>query len=348
MKTTHPKSTILTIKNENKYQHTMSTSSQMQEDDIPQYDDISVGMDSEAEEDTSPPAPKFAVFEKVYAKDNTTPLLYEAVVRKMVYAPLAKKMNVCLVDKLEEALDEEALTTIIDEEPVYTWHYFVHYQGWAPKFDRWIDEHQLFKMGKDAEALAKRLKEASKSLKRGSSAKKVTEMMHGLVRLEQELREKQAKGETIDELSNKSDTTTVIKKEIAKPKESVKQDADLNTKNHVFIERERKLRKLSQCSKKASITLPFTIKKVLTEDWEIISQCEMVHNIPAPKTVMDALNHYLDLKLNMIRSSSANTTTISTREEKKEDDEESVDCLTYENHENISSSEQEWIDMVKG
>lgn len=323
----------------------MSTSSQIQEDEVFQYDDVPVvEVDSEVEEDSSPPAPKFAVFEKVYAKDNTTPLLYEAVVRKMVYAPLSKKMNVYLVDKLEEALDD-ALAAIMDEESVYSWHYFVHYQGWAPRFDRWVDEHQLFKEGKDTEALAKRLKEASKSLKKGSSAKKVTEVMQGLVRLEQELREKQAKGETIDTLPSKVETV-VTKVETKKSKEQVKQEADSSTKNQIFIERERKLRKLSQCSKKASITLPFSIKKVLTEDWEIISQCDMVHNIPSSKTVMDALNHYLELKLNMIRSSSNHTAVMYDDEEKKE--KESADCDASDNHENISSSEQEWIDMVNG
>lgn len=324
----------------------MSTSSQIQEDELSQYDDVPVGeLDSEVEEDSSPPAPKFAVFEKVYAKDNTTPLLYEAVVRKMVYAPLSKQMNVCLVDKLEEALDDDALAAIMGEEPVYSWHYFVHYQGWAPRFDRWVDEHQLFKEGKDTEALAKRLKEASKSLKKGSSAKKLTEVMQGLVRLEQELREKQAKGESIDMLPSKVETA-VTKVEPKKSKELVKQEGDSNTKNQVFIERERKLRKLSQCSKKASITLPFSIKKVLTEDWEIISQCNMVHHIPSSKTVMDALNHYLELKLNMIRSSSNHTAEMYDDEEKKE--RESVDCDASDNHENISTSEQEWIDMVNG
>ena len=125
------------------------------------------------------------------AKDNSTPLLYEAVVRKLVYAPKSQKINVCLLESADESIISDDF--FLNQEPIYQWHYFVHYQGWNVKWDRWVDEDQLYEDTPDARILAKRLKEESKCLKKkGNSQKKVIEVMQRIVRLEQELREKQA------------------------------------------------------------------------------------------------------------------------------------------------------------
>ena len=77
--------------------------------------------------DSKPPDPKFAVMQKVLSKDLDTPLLYEAMVRKLVYAPKSKKLNICLLESPEESLLHDELQSIMDQEQVYCWHYFVHY-----------------------------------------------------------------------------------------------------------------------------------------------------------------------------------------------------------------------------
>ena len=48
---------------------------------------------------------------------------------------------------------------------------------------------------------------------------------------------------------------------------------------------------------KFKITLPFSLKKVLVEEWEVVSTCHMVPNLPAKITVRQALKQYLDSKL---------------------------------------------------
>ena len=50
--------------------------------------------DSASDEITQPSSePKYRVFQKILAKDNETPLLYEAVVRKIVWGPKSMKMK---------------------------------------------------------------------------------------------------------------------------------------------------------------------------------------------------------------------------------------------------------------
>ena len=46
----------------------------------------------------------------------------------------------------------------------------------------------------------------------------------------------------------------------------------------------------------STITLPLTLKKVLVEQWEIITQCDMVPCVPASVSVRGALDRYLESK----------------------------------------------------
>ena len=58
---------------------------------------------------------------------------------------------------------------------------------------------------------------------------------------------------------------------------------------------------------KFKITLPFSLKKELVEEWEVISTCHMVPNLPAKITVRQALKQYLDSKLAAIATSKSET-----------------------------------------
>ena len=70
--------------------------------DLPKVENES---DENSKATTDPP--QFAVFQKNLAKDNTTPLLYEAVVRKIVYALKSQKINIRLMESSEEGIEDD-------------------------------------------------------------------------------------------------------------------------------------------------------------------------------------------------------------------------------------------------
>lgn len=62
---------------------------------------------------------------------------------------------------------------------------------------------------------------------------------------------------------------------------------------------ETKLREQSLTSKSKhsnKLSLPFALKKSLVESWEVITQCHMVLSLPAPVTIRQALDKYLESK----------------------------------------------------
>jgi mortality factor 4-like protein 1 len=290
--------------------------------------------------ESQPSDPKFAVTQKVLSKDMDTPLLYEAVVRKLVYAPKSKKLNICLLESPDEGLLQDELQSIMDnQEQVYSWHYFVHYHGWNVKYDRWVDEDQLFPDTLESRALAKRLKEESKCLKKGASQKKVLEVMQRIVRLERELREKLAKGESIDDdvVKCKENETNHVKirendsgSNTTCDKKKNKDEQEIITKS--FVTKEADLRKNHLTFQKCAINLPFPLKKIITDDWEIITQCGMLHSIPTPISVRDALNSYCESKEKMINENQ------SMQQEEKEENGESSN----------QNQTNEWKEMVEG
>ena len=95
--------------------------------------------------------------------------------------------------------------------------------------------------------------------------------------------------------------------------------------------------------------IPFTLKKILVEEWEVISQCGMLYDLPSKVTVRDALNNYLESKLAPMRlkkemDNSNITTSTGTSDEKKGDED---DIMQIENEGN-NDREKEWINMVEG
>ncbi len=306
-------------------------------------DDLSVVEDGE---DSAPPSyeAKYRIFQKVLAKDNDTPLLYQAVVRKIVWAPKSQKMNLSLIESSDDE-DTEELES-------FTWHYFVHFVGWKVQWDRWVDEDKLFEDTEDARILAKRLKEETKVLKKNQSKNKFLKVMQNIVKLERELREKQARGESIEKVKDKK-----VTEEEVKSTQETRQEAKKKEKHGItgaILAREVKLRKLDLRSRKCSINLPFPLKKILTDDWEVITQCEMLHSMPAAVSVKDALDAYLESKLKMLTGGRTN----DIMEEKKDDDSGKFSKIFVhyngQTHEPIilyddeTNDGQEWRDMIDG
>ena len=94
----------------------------------------------------TPPPPKYKIKDAIWAKDTTTPLLYEAYVRKMIYAPKSRQVNICSMNAPNDSSSPKsnfsdlkaALDVMVQgNEVVETWHYFVNYKGWKNNWDRW-------------------------------------------------------------------------------------------------------------------------------------------------------------------------------------------------------------------
>ncbi len=349
-----------------------------------------------------PPLPKFKIKQKVLARDTDTPLLYEAIVRKHIYAPKSKQVQICKVQMnigtpdqndefVQSLLDDELLDNLLSQgsssslsdeanhNNTHSWHYFVHYQGWNVTWDRWVEECNLFEDKESTRILAQRLKNESKCLKKGkgkgkSSDKVVMDVMQKIMMIEKEFRDKEARGEVLtaeDSIAPSSSVTAAVPRMEGK---SVQFKTDKDKKNESnnniiisttskandkakattatakFVKNEVQLRMRDLCSKKTSnaINIPFTIKKVLTDEWEVISQCGMVHNLPASVSVMDVLNAYLNSKILMLRmtSSESNNNDSSTNEEKKEDISSNSTSPNLNPHHG-PSSEQESIRSVE-
>jgi hypothetical protein len=336
-----------------------------------------------------PPPPNFLLKQKVLARDTDTPLLYEALVRKRIYAPKSKKVHIGSATASSDD-DVDSCLVIEDEDEMFpsesskTWHYFVHYQGWNVKWDRWVEEESLFEDKESTRILAKRLKEESKILKKKNNSDKVVmKVMRSMRRMEKEFREREARGEPLevddiqkeekpetgDESEAKSKAKTDITVATKSKSTAAKEEIDglkKSTKNKAattrFIQKEVNLRQRDLSSKKPSNA----IKKVLTDEWEVISQCGMVHNIPATISVMDALNAYYEGKIHMLRNTVPsgdlveekkddninNTLSSSTSSSSSSPSEEVTRSIETTNNEGTlqpdNPVEQEWMDMKHG
>lgn len=104
--------------------------------------------------------------------------------------------------------------------------------------------------------------------------------------------------------------------------------------------RERGLQLKRKRSHSERLHLPFTLKRVLVDEWEAITKCGVVHDLPSSVTVRQALNRYLESKLVLLRkgdSKAAKGMTTTKTDER----------LTKQSTPN-SEMEQDWIRMVDG
>ena len=258
------------------------------------------------------------------------------------------------------------------------YHYYVHYMGWAITWDRWVEETNLYEDSKSTEALSKLLhKEYNKvkPKKKGQkmSVPQINKWMQRMIELEaehkktfdtddeedvmltsQELYTNGKDGETdetMHEHFRKSDegkeadmSTDTEEKEAAEEKSSSPQPKKKLTNE--TLQKQAQLHKngLKMKRKKSvsdQLTLPFNLKKVLVEEWEVITQCDMVHNLPSKVSVRVALDQYLESKLGPLRKKQ------QEEEEKKKDVDNNMQ-IDESNNKKDSQLGKEWIDMVEG
>ncbi|KAL3822874.1 hypothetical protein ACHAXA_006238 [Cyclostephanos tholiformis] len=323
------------------------------------------------------PQSRYKVAQRVYAKDDSTGLLYPAFVRKVMWGPKVDRVNVgsSLVfgsarggddDDDGESYEKQSAgengedNDEEDDEDARRWdprrncwHYYIHYMGWAVKWDRWVQEEYLYEDSAFTVSLSKLLSGEYNKVKPKRRGQKMSLLqlatwMKNSNELEAKHRmgEKELKSGGCEE--EKCDDSKVTASEISDTVEaddkSGKNDEPMYCKTCAntgkLIEDEKRrikkqtidtdtviedarneqarqvttamLRKQAQLhgsglqmkQKKIlsdQLTLPFHLKKILVEEWEVITQCNMVHTLPSKISVRVALDRYLESKLEPLR-----------------------------------------------
>lgn len=332
-----------------------------------------------------------------------------------------KKINILLVNPD----DPNALKLEDEDEEEWCWHYFVHYQGWNVKWDRWVEEGSLYVANDASRELAallkKELDKIVKLQKKGGGGNDINAIRRRMAQLEAEFREEERREELrgkglLPPKADKGDSavnggdgkeegdsikigdghsSNVDQKdgsddaegEGGDDKEEAPTTAEVSpnkpkkkTYPKALLEKEKKLRKKhleGKLWRKAShaqrIVLPFTLKKVMVEEWELITLCGMVPRLPSGVPIREALDRFLRNKLQQLGvapngagggSTGTNNAGAdgsiggSDQEEKKDADpvDESAELEAMENAEleamteddEIAKKRREWEVMVNG
>lgn len=264
----------------------------------------------------------------------------------------------------------------------YAWHYFVHYRGWNVRWDRWVDEDSLYDDTENTRRLASDLKAElrkwqAKCRKSKGTKLNIMQLQKSLIALEK--KHLSTKGAKQNKTMKKAKKLTVEKPEDAETAVPNTTEKEVETKltasrkrkrnttedgppklSKKILEREHKLlqRGLEGRRKQAHaemLVLPFTLKKVLVDEWEVISQCNMLPNLPATVTVREVLDRYLQSKLSILQQDRAANASDGDNEQDSPSSatqEPELSTSNIETGENCQfspgSREQEWVDMTKG
>jgi hypothetical protein len=267
-----------------------------------------------------PPEPKFQPYQKAYARDKDG-VCYEAVIRRSMFGiNNHKQAQFGLVESSREA--EELLK---DEEP--GWHYFVHYGKWNVNWDRWVPEQDVFEPTEKTKQYAARLikehRELQQSLIKKRKGKKSWQTVDGaeflrewkkrraVVAAEMEIDKSQDNSAATTDEPEKSDPndSAAVPNGDAAPV-NVAPKRDTWTKAALALElklREKNLTTKRKQSEACAVVIPLSLKKSLVDQWEIISQCEMMPSLPSTVTVRQTLDKYLESKGIVIETKKCDT-----------------------------------------
>lgn len=226
--------------------------------------------------------------------------MYEAVVRRRLYGQSQhKQVQLGLVASEQEA--NELLAQ--EEEP--TWHYFVHYNKWNVNWDRWVPEANVYEPSDHIRAYADRLLSEHRALRaeltKKVKGKKAFQTVEGSEFLQ---RWRLVRAKVDDEMRpdgestcpSNADPSPISDKKTIAPKTTSKRPESWSKTAIVTETKLRERRLASKMKHSNTLSLPFALKKCLVESWEVITQCHMVLSLPAPITVRQALEKYLESK----------------------------------------------------
>jgi len=267
--------------------------------------------EQQAEEPT--PEPKFRPYQKVYARDKDG-VIYEAVVRRQMFGQNHhKQVQIGLVESIQEA--EELLK---DNEP--GWHYFIHYGKWSVNFDRWVGEDNVFEPTEKTKTYAARVLQEHRLLRQVLTKKHNGKKGYQTIDGAEFLREWKKRLTIVDaemQIGNQDSGSVVAGADLLAG-EDVAAKADWNasetakpltkvtlpkkdswTKATLALERKLREKNLTTKRKQAyafSVVIPLSLKKTMVDQWEIVSQCDMLPSLPSSVTVRQALDKYLASK----------------------------------------------------
>ena len=330
------------------------------------------------------PAPLYTQNQRVYAKDEATGLLYPAMVRKLIWGPKSKSS--LPVPALMENADNndtnkhESMEDVDDEDDdqrnnpkLNCHHYYVHYMGWNVKWDRWVEEVYLYESSASTKLLADKIQNEYnkvKPRKKGQkmSVSQVRKWMKKVVELELEFRRLEREGKLVSvEKADEKDKEDGDEKESTKdgkekggsePAESKAKDKKAKPKGTAkpiikeeWLQKQAQLRQRGLQLKRKRVHadrlhLPFTIKKILVEEWEVIVQCGMLYDLPSKVSVRDILNSYLESKVAPMREKEGLKGDKTSSFADKDNDKMEVD--NDEQQSAIDDREKEWRRMIDG
>lgn len=246
--------------------------------------------------DTEIPEPRFKLYQKVYARDKDG-LTYEAIIRRSIYGINNNRQAQMGLLTEKEAIEMGES----EEEP--SWHYFIHYNKWNVNWDRWMSESDIFEPSEHIVSYAKRLHEEHRDLQKKMTkklkGKKAWQTIDGteflrawrrrLAKIDEEMGMKSMFGEHEVSENEKVDPDNVA----SLRRSSIWTKASLINERRL---RDQGLTGQRQQSLSSKLPLPFSLKKVLVEQWEIISQCRMVPVLPASVSIRQALQKYVESK----------------------------------------------------
>ena len=278
---------------------------------------------SETKEGGDGETPQFKMHEKVYARDEDG-LLYKGVIQRSLYG--RSGIRQCKLGYISFQESEHLCSLDLDDEP--SWQYFIHFDGWSAKWDRWVLEDSLFRLDnpvvqKYAQRLSKEHRSLMMSLKKGGKKKitssadsagflqawrKVVDKVDFQMKMPNPqldiLRGISRKVPTsLDEIDIEKNCDSQVETTTSTTTCQPERKRKRRRETGVALEHEKSLRTRSLTKRdhnfalsQQTIVLPQPLRKVLVDQWEIICQCNMLSSIPAPITVRHALNEYIRSK----------------------------------------------------
>jgi len=306
-------------------------------------------IENEVEDPTSPnvaedgtPLPKYNVMDRVYGRDQDG-LMYAAVIRRRNLGPTFHRQSLLGMDDDDDDKDDEE---------THSWHYFVHFSRWNVKWDRWLPEVGILPDTQATRDYAALVKNEHDTLRKAMTKKTAGKKLFQSIDAGGFLLQWKKK---LQDINNHRVTQAADVTQVQAPdrrRRIPRQDW-----SKAVLEREAQLRRQCLTRKRSTpevsaLTLPFGLKRVLVEQWEVVAQCAMVAEIPASVTIENALHRYLASKgiMNLgadagqdddvVKDPAENDSKIENDAKEDADEQDAAD--------NNSDDIQKWKDMAQG
>lgn len=250
---------------------------------------IPISEGSKADEDEHvTPTPRFQIAQKVLARDSDG-LLYAAFVRRLHFGQ-PQQLKLGILSTLE-AVDNENFVDEMDDTSIYTqpqWFYFLHFDGWKVNWDRWSSEQDILEytdhhlewqrtIQTEHKALLKQHKQNGKKVDGAEFLKAWKPKLEALMKAWQGTN---AKNKTIGGGSMK-------KRKVLDVDDLLEQEHAMRTQHLVS----------RPANDREQIQLPSGLKRILVEEWEILTgPFSMVHVLDPKVSVRRVLDDYVKSK----------------------------------------------------